>query len=233
VSTESRNLLTTLASPFYPLVLAGILGDSEDANTILGADVSWRLGRPVLLQAQLALDDGGSDDAEDARPARWGGSLGLAGPLGGALSWRARVTAASSLLYRTSRPEEFYTDGTIGLGRNYADQVQATVALGVPVAGAWLLSPEITWLKQGEGNLRAPFPTGADLAATPTFFIGTPTRTWRFGLGVSGQRGAIGLRGTGGLHTIANDGHVEGASTTRFEGRIQATIGYSTGKPGK
>ena len=233
VSTESRNLVTTLASPFYPLVLAGIFGDSEDANTLLGADVSWRLGRPVLLQAQLALDDGGSDDAEDARPARWGGSLGLAGPLGGTLSWRARVTAASSLLYRTSRPEEFYTDGTVGLGRNYTDQVQATVAVGVPVAGAWLLSPEITWLKQGEGNLRAPFPTGAALAATPTFFIGTPTRTWRFSLGLSGQKGAIGLRGTGGLHTISNDGHVEGDGTTRFEGRIQATIGFSTGKPGK
>jgi hypothetical protein len=229
VSTESRNVVTTLASPFYPLVLAGIFGDSDDANTILGADISWRLGRPLLLQAQLAFDDEGSDEAEDARPARWGGTLGLAGPLGSSLSWRARVTAATSLLYRTHRPEEFYTDGTVGLGRNYADQVQASVALGVPVSGAWLLSPEITWLKQGEGNLRAPFPAGPELAATPAFFIGTPATTWRFGLAASGQKGAFGLRGTGGLHAISNDGHVEGSSTTRFEGRIQATIGFSTG----
>ena len=102
VSTESRNVLTTVASPFYPLVLAGIFGNSDDANTIVGADLSWRLGRPLLLQAQFALDDAGSDKAEDARPARWGASLGLAGPLGGALSWQARVTAATSLLYRTS-----------------------------------------------------------------------------------------------------------------------------------
>jgi hypothetical protein len=121
----------------------------------------------------------------------------------------------------------------VGLGRNYADQVQATLSLGVPVEGVWLVSPEITWLKQGEGNLRAPFPTEADLAATPTFFIGTPTTTWRFGLGVSGQKGSFGLKGTGGLHAISNNGHVEGSSTTRFEGRIQMTIGFSTGGPSK
>ncbi|HKP28172.1 MAG TPA: hypothetical protein VJU15_02175 [Gemmatimonadales bacterium] len=233
VSTESRNVVTTIASPFYPLVLKGIFGNSEDANSIIGADLSWRLGRPLLLQAQFALDDKGSANVEDARPARWGGTLGLAGPLGQTLSWRARVTAASSLLYRTTRPEEFYTDGTVGLGRNFADQVQATLAFGVPVEGVWLVTPEITWLKQGEGNLRTPFPTGADLAATPTFFIGTPTRTWRFGLGVSGQKGALGLKGSGGLHAISNDGHVEGSSTTRFEGRIQLTFGFSSGGPSK
>ena len=233
VSTESKNVATTIASPFYPLMLKGLFGGSDDANTIIGADLSWRLGHPLLLQAQFALDDRGSDNVEDAHPARWGGTLGLAGPLGQSLSWRARVTAASSLLYRTTRPEEFYTDGTVGLGRNYADQVQATLSLGIPVEGVWLVSPEIAWLKQGEGNLRAPFPTGADLAATPTFFIGTPTTTWRFGLGVSGQKGALGLRGTGGLHSISNDGHVEGSSTTRFEGRIQMTIGFSTGGPSK
>ena len=81
----------------------------------------------------------GSDEAEDARPARWGASLGLAGPLGGALSWQARVTAATSLLYRTHRPEEFYTDGTVGLGRNYADQVQASVSLGMSRRGSLAL----------------------------------------------------------------------------------------------
>ena len=75
--------------------------------------------------------------------------------------------------------------------------------------------------------------TEADLAATPTFFIGTPTSTWRFGLGVSGQKGSFGLKGTGGLHAISNNGHVEGSSTTRFEGRIQMTIGFSTGGPSK
>ena len=197
VSTDSRNVITTVASPFYPLVLKGIFGNSDDANSIVGADLSWRLGRPLLLQAQFALDDAGSDKAEDARPARWGASLGLAGPLGGALSWQARVTAATSLLYRTSRPEEFYTDGTVGLGRNYADQVQASVSLGIPVDGAWLFRPEITWLKQGEGNLRAPFPTGAELAATPTFFIGTPATTWRLrhvAVGTGGTLGPLGHR---------------------------------------
>ncbi len=229
VSTESRNVATTLLSPFYPLMIRGIFSGNDDANTIIGADVSWRLARAFLLHAQFALDDAGSEEAEDARPARWGGTLGLAGPLGSSLSWQTRVTAATSLLYRTHRPEEYYTDGTVGIGRNYADQLEATVSLGIPVEGAWLLKPEITWLKQGEGNLRAPFPAGAELAGTPTFFIGTPATTWRFGLTVAGQKGLLALQGTGGLHAISNADHVQGSTVTRFEGRVLATIGFSTG----
>lgn len=229
VSTESKNVATTLVSPFYPLMIKSLFSGTDDANTIIGADLWWRMGRSFLLEAQFALDDAGSDNAEDARPARWGGSFGLAGPLGSSLSWKARVTAATSLLYRTQRPEEFYTDGTVGIGRNYADQVQASLSLGVPISGAWLFSPEIAWLKQGEGNLRTPFPTGAELAATPTFFIGTPARTWRFGFGFSGQKDAVGLQGSAGLHAISNADHVAGSSYTKFEGRIQATIGFSTG----
>lgn len=232
VSTESRNVVTTIASPFYPLFLKGLFGSNDDANTILGADLWWRVAAPILLEAQFALDDAGSNEPEDARPARWGATLGVAGPLGGTLSWRARVTAATSLLYRTHRPEEFYTDGTVGIGRNYADQWQASLAMGIPIEGVWLVTPEVVWLRQGEGNLRAPFPTGPDLAATPTFFIGTRTTTWRFGIALSGQNGNLALQGSGGLHAISNADHVPGSSVTRFEGRIQATIGFSTrGRP--
>ncbi len=232
VSTESRNVVTTIASPFYPLFLKGLFGSADDANVIVGADLWWRLAAPILLEAQFALDDAGSDEPEDARPARWGAALGVAGPLGGTLSWRARVTAATSLLYRTHRPEEFYTDGTVGIGRNYADQVQASLSVGVPIEGSWLVTPEVVWLRQGEGSLGAPFASGPELAATPTFFIGTPATTWRFGLALSGQSGNLALQGSGGLHATSDADHVPGSSVTRFEGRIQATIGFSTrGRP--
>ena len=90
---------------------------------------------------------------------------------------------------------------------------------------SWLLSPELTLLRQGEGNLNTPIPTGATLADTPTLFIGTVERTWRAALGVSGQQGPLAIQANGGLHYIQNEGNVSGHNRTRLVGRIQATLG--------
>lgn len=231
-STGQSGVLATVADPFRPLLLERVFGGSEDdRNLLLGVDFSLRAGPGLLIEGQAALDDAGSDgELDDAkRPARWGGALGLAGPLGAALSWRGRLTAGSSLLYRTPRPEEYYSDGAIGLGRNHADNVAATVSIGVPVRSAWLLQPELTWQRQGEGNLQAPFPEGDDLAATPSFFIGTPSTLWRAGASFAGQEGPVSLLGFAGVQHQLNADHVPGQTRTRLEARIQATMGFSLG----
>lgn len=231
-STGSSGVLATLADPFRPLLLDRIIGGNEDdRNLLLGVDFAVRPGRALLIEGQAALDDvGSSGDPNDAdRPPRWGGALALSGPLGGSLSWRGRLTAGSSLLYRTPRPEEYYSDGTIGLGRNYADNVVATVSVGVPVRAAWLVTPELTWQRQGEGDLQSPFPEGAELAATPTFFIGTPSTLWRAGGSIVGQEGPVALLGFVGVQHQLNADHVPGQTRTRLEARLQATMGFSLG----
>jgi hypothetical protein len=231
-STGSSGVAATLADPWRPLLLERLFGGSaDDRNLLLGLDLSVRAGRALLVEAQAALDDegssGGPDDA--ARPARWGGALGLAGPLGTSLSWRGRISAGSSLLYRTPRPEEYYSDGMIGLGRNSADNVAATLSVGVPVRGAWLVTPELTWQRQGEGTLQDPFPEGEALATTPAFFIGTPSTLWQAGASFAGQQGPVALLGVAGVQHQRNADHVPGQVRTRVEARIQATIGFSIG----
>jgi len=47
----------------------------------------------------------------------------------------------------------------------------------------------------------------------------------RAGVSVSGRAGPLDLQATGGVHHRTNADNVEGTSTTRFEGRLQATFG--------
>jgi hypothetical protein len=147
------------------------------------------------------------------------------GPLTGRLAWRAAYTQASSIAFRTFNTVENFTDQGVGLGRSYADNDQFTVNVTAPLMRHWLLSPELTLLRQGEGSLNAPIPTGTTLADTPTLFIGTVERTWRAALGISGQQGPLAIQANGGLHYIQNEGNLSGHNRTRFVGRIQATLG--------
>jgi hypothetical protein len=91
VSTESKNVATTIASPFYPLVLKGLFGGSDDANTIIGADLSWRLGHPLPAASPVRARRSGlrqcggrasgalGRDARPRRPARDSRSAGARG----------------------------------------------------------------------------------------------------------------------------------------------------------
>jgi hypothetical protein len=54
-------------------------------------------------------------------------------------------------------------------------------------------------------------------------------RTFRAGLGISGGTGPFELQADMGFHHVINSGHVEGRTTNRFEGRLQATLGLTRG----
>jgi hypothetical protein len=146
------------------------------------------------------------------------------GPLTGRLAWRVAYTQASSLAFRTMDPVENFTDQGVGLGRSFADNDQATVIVTAPLRRHWLLAPELTLLRQGEGSLNAPWPTDTALGNTPTLFIETVERTWRVALGLSGREGPIAIQGNAGLHYLQNADHVSGRTSTRFVGRIQMTF---------
>ncbi len=209
-------------NPVTLLLLANEYGLGDNGNILLGLDATWRVGRARLM-AQLGLDD--FQYHPGTAPNRYAFALQAEGPLGRRLAWRAGYTQASSLAFRTSRQFESFTDQGVGLGRNFADNDQMTVQLSVPGPAGWMLTPELTLLRQGEGTINGAWPTGQALADTPTLFIGTVTRTWRAALGVAGHEGPFALHLNAGVHRLQNAGHVEGRSRTRFVGRVQATLG--------
>ena len=217
-------------NPLTLLLLANQYGLGSDGNVMIGLDASWRVGGRTTVEAQLALDDLQYENTTgpERYPNRWALTLAAQGPVGRRLGWRAFYSQASSLAFRTLNRFENFTTSGVGLGRNFADNDQLTLRLTVPRGTRWLVTPELTLLRQGEGRLTDPFPTSdAEAGALPQLFIGTVERTWRAALGVSGTEGPLELRATAGVHHIVNAGHEEGRTVDRFEGRLQATLGIS------
>jgi hypothetical protein len=154
-------------------------------------------------------------------------TLEATGPLKRRVAWRAWYTQASSLAFRSLKPTESFIEQGVGLGRGFADNDQVSLSVTAPVTRRWLVTPELTLLRQGEGRLTLPIPAYGTPEAgdTPNLFIGTVERTWRAALGISGKQGPLALQANAGVHYIDNAGNVAGRSRTRFIGRIQATLG--------
>ncbi len=116
----------------------------------------------------------------------------------------------------------------MGLGPNFDDMDQLSVTVSMPVLRHWLVTPDLTLLRQGEGRIGDPFPATAEEAGMiPQIFIGVVERTYRAGLGISGRGGPLDLQASAGFHHVVNSSHEEGRTVNRFEGRLQATLGLS------
>ena len=219
-------------NPLSLLLLANQYGLGADGNVLFGLDAHYRVGKGTTLEAQLGIDDLQYENpaGEDRYPNRWAFTLAAHGPLGSRLAWRSLYTQASSLAFRTLNPFENLTDGGVGLGRNFADMDRLTVTVSLPAGTRWLVTPEITLQRQGEGDINDPFPASpAEAGSIPQLFIGTVERTWRAAVAVSGRQGPLDLRATAGVHHVVNAGHLEGNTDNRFVGRLQATLGLSRG----
>jgi hypothetical protein len=214
----------------------------QAANVWLGGDGEMRLGR-FKLDGSLTIDDWQlfkSGTAGDKEPPSYAGSASVttyAGPVG----LRLGYTRVTNLMYRTPDPSESPITGVnptrgivgTGLARNYSDYDQATfLATFIPLPGV-LLEPEITWLRQGEGDFRLPFPTVAEYPTTPTFLAGIVERTWRLAL-----RGSLRLplgnlplggtvEGDAGVHFVSNAQHVQGAKERDFVGSLIVRLDVS------
>jgi len=226
-----RNFDSRYRNPVSLLLLANEYGLGDDGNILIGLDADWQVGRHTRIQGQLAIDDVSYQDrsAPDRNPDRWALTLAASGALGRRASWRALYTQASSLAFRAFDPAENFTDAGVGLGRSYADNDQLTLTVSVPATPTWLLTPELTVLRQGAGRLSDPYPTGTARGATPQIFIGVVEKTFRAALGVNGRQGPLGVSANIGLHHLRDAGHVEGRTTTEVEGHVQITIGVTRG----
>jgi hypothetical protein len=223
----ARSFDARYRNPVTLLLLANEYGLGDRGNTMLGLDVAWRVGGRLTLWAQLGLDDFQYQNTSGPTrvPNRYAFTLMGTGPLAGQVAWRAAYTQASSLALVAGDPFESFVDEGVGLGRSFIDNDQFTLTVTAPLRRRWLVAPELTLLRQGEGRISDPFPQGTARGDTPTLFKGTVERTWRAALAVIGRQGPLQVRGSGGVHYIENRGHVSGESRTRFEGRIEATLG--------
>ena len=225
-----RNFETRYRNPLSVSYLANIVGLGDRGNVLLGADVRWRAFGRTTLSAQLALDDFWYRNRQRNRD-RWAFTLGAEGPLLHAAAWHALYTQVSSLALRTFNSAENFTDAGVGIGRNFSDHDQLSLKVSLPVRDRWLLSPELTVLRQGEGRINDPYPApdANDVLSTPGFFIGIVERTYRAAIGLTGSTGPLELTANAGFHHIVNRAHRQGQTANRFEGRIQATLGLSRG----
>jgi hypothetical protein len=227
VAGPDRIFETRYRNPLSFAYLANTIGFGDRSNVLLGVDLHWLAFNRTTFQAQLALDDFWYDDRQRNRD-RWALTLGGSGPLGRTAAWQVLYTQVSSLALRAFNPADNFTDEGVGIGRNFSDQDQLTLRVSLPVKSEWLLSPELTVLRQGEGRINDPYPVpdANGVLSTPALFIGVVERTYRAGLGVSGRTGPLDLAATAGFHHVVNSGHQQGQNVNRFEGRLQATLGF-------
>ncbi len=223
-----RNFETRYRNPLSLSYLASTIGLGDRGNVLLGADVRWKPFGRTTLNLQLAIDDFWYQNRQRNRD-RWAFTLAAEGPLGNPAAWHATYTQVSSLALRAFNRHENFTDAGVGLGRNFSDYDQLSLRVTLPVLERWLVSPEVTVLRQGEGRINDPYPVpdANGVLSTPSLFIGVVERTYRAAVGLTGGAGPLELTGEAGFHHVVNDGHLAGRNEDRFVGRVQATLGLS------
>ncbi len=211
--------------PWYlNLMGLGVLAQvntNTDVNSFVGFDAQRR-GR-VTLFAQGMLDDIQVDrqTATDRKPDSYGLSVGAQGnlaPVSGA--WTLFYTRISNLAYRNEDDFQAPLYFGLGTGRNFSDYDQLTLRGSLLTTPHALLTPEITLLRQGEGDLHLAHPPVAAYDSTPAFLSGVVEKTVRFAVRYQLSVGSLRLAGDGGVHLVSNAGHVTGANETRWVGRV-------------
>jgi len=214
---------------FANILTLGLVAQYDEgtsANSLLGMDVQSRIGR-VRVFGSLLIDDLQVDDDTpgDAEPPSYGLTLGAHSALAG-VAWTAFYTRVSNLAYRTPTAAETWMRRNVGLARNYSDYDQLTLRGSLLVGPGLLLAPEATFLRQGEGDFRLPFPPVTTYDSTPTFLAGTAERTLRLALAAQLVAGPVTVGGNGGVHVTGNAGHVAGRDETRWVGSLTVTYRF-------
>jgi hypothetical protein len=213
--------------PWYLNILnLGILeqlNTGTNVNSFVGVDLERR-GAAATLFAQGMLDDIQVDrkTTTDQKPTSWALTVGAKGGVAGA-AWTLFYTQVANLTYRNEDNFQVPLYHGLGTGRNFSDYDQATLRVSAVGPGGVLVAPEVTVLRQGEGDPRLPHPAPVDYPTTASLFQGVVERTVRLALGVDWRAGPVTLSADGGAHLVTNDGHVAGRTATRFVGAVQVS----------
>jgi hypothetical protein len=195
-------------------------GRGPNANSFAGFDVERR-ARSTLF-GQFMLDDVqlSRKTTTDRKPASYAFTVGAKGRLSPALAWTLFYTQVANLTYRNEDDQQVPLYHSLGTGRNFSDYDQATARASWLARPGLLLEPEVTVVRQGEGDPRLPHPLPPDYPATATLFEGVVQRVVRFAVGGSWQHRGVSVTGSGGVHLITDVGHLAGANQTRWLGSI-------------
>lgn len=223
LSGPDRSFETWYLNPLN-LGLLEQVNNGGNVNSFVGLDFERR-GR-VTVFGQALLDDIQIDRkaASDLKPSSYAFTLGARGGVGsgGAVSaWRVFYTRVTNLTYRNEDNLQVPLYHELGTGRNFDDYDQLTLTVGLLPRAGLLLTPELTYLRQGEGDPRLPHPPVSAYPTTPTIFQGVVERTLRVALaGSYAVQGRVGLSFTAGVHRMTNFQHVAGDTRTRFLGSV-------------
>jgi hypothetical protein len=197
-------------------------------NTFLGLDFE-RHGELTVF-GQFMLDDIQIDrkTAIDRKPPSYGVTVGAKGGLGFSdLCWMLSYTRVTNLTYRNEDNLEVPLYHLLGTGRNFDDYDQATLQLGILPRPLLLIRPELTLLRQGQGDPRLPHPLPAAYPMTPTIFQGVIERTLRVALsGSYAPSERLGLTFDAGVHHVTNFQHATGDTRTRFVGSVALSFRF-------
>ena len=198
--------------------------NGTNANIFIGIDFERRA--PVTLFGQFMVDDiqVSRKSSTDLKPVSYAFTLGGKGGVrAGTASWIVFYTQVANLTYRNEDDLQVPLYFGLGTGRNFADYDQATAKLSLLFRPALAVEPEITLLRQGEGDPRLPHPLPPEYPAAAVIFQDIVERTLRLAVGATWQLGSLSVTGNGGVHLVHNAGHTTGASQTQWVGSIGLT----------
>ena len=200
--------------------------NGTNVNSFLGVDLEKRAA--VTLFGQFMLDDiqVSRNTLADLKPTSYAftvGAKGRAGTVRGAATWMLFYTQVANLTYRNEDDLQVPLYYGLPTGRNFADYDQATAKLSLLLRPTLLLEPEVTLLRQGQGDPRLLHPLPPQYPSSAVLFQGVVERTLRLALAGSWQLGGVSVTGNGGVHLVHNAGHVIGASKTQWVGSIGLT----------
>lgn len=205
--------------------LLSVFNEHLGANLFWGVEAHVPIRRGVLVSGQLMIDDLHIDDSAlaDQRPFAGGGSVQLRfSPSHVSLQATLGYTRVQSLTYRNSfAPYEVYAHRGVGLARNRSDYDQLLVRLRASAGERADITLESSYLRQGSGDFRQPFPPDSVLAGPGQGFLVAPVGRAAAVLVTLEARPARGVQ----LRlTMGVDGNPEGP--TRSIGSVTASVRY-------
>ena len=202
--------------------------ENEEGNLGLGGEFAFRSGRFGTYSGQLLIDDVQIDHSCDPackQPSSYAMTFSAEGlPLTYDQRWFASYTRVSNLAYNNKNPSEKYVVFGVGLGRGFADYDELRLGLDLALIPRMPLRLYAAHRRQGEGGYNVPFPLPVDYATTPGMFSGVVMGVTRAGLSGAWSHRELEVSGDVGVNHNTNDGHLPGATSTAFEGRVKVAV---------
>lgn len=220
----NRKLELALVNPVGIWEISGRVGSSD--RNALGLVEFWWRARPNLVTYGAFLIDNTSvgTGASSALP-QYAFAWGLQVPaLAPAVALRADLSVVNALAYR-SRVGRFenYTIEGLGLARDKADAVIASVAADWFPLAHLILKPRLDVMWRGADDIRQPFPADA-FTGRELLFVGDVETTIRPSVGGRWHAGQGELAWDVGLNVIKDEGNAPRGWRAKGVGRVELRL---------